>query len=76
MVSTITAPSSSTESCIESYIIGAFCALILALRLTVESNSLKPTTLTQAANGKPIFATSSGTLCNKVKSGVAQSSFP
>ena len=44
--------------------------------LTVESNSLNPTTLIHAANGKPIFATSSGTLCRSVKSAVAQSLLP
>ena len=76
IVSTITAPNSSTDNCCESNAKGAFCELILALILTVESNSLNPTTLIHAANGKPIFATSSGTLCRSVKSGVAQSLLP
>ena len=55
---------------------GAFWALTVALIATVESNSLNPTTLIQAANGKPIRATLSGTLGRIVKSGVAQSLFP
>ena len=49
---------------------------MLALMLTVESNSLNPTMLSQAANGRPIRATSSGTLWSRVKSGVAQSLLP
>ncbi len=76
IVSTITVPAPSMVSWSSSNIMGAFSAFKLALMLTDALNSLNPTTFTHAANGKPILATSSGTLGSRVKSGVAQSLLP
>ena len=76
MVSTTTAPSSSMDNICSLNETGAFAAFTLALKFTFPLKSLKPTVVTQAANGRPMRATSSGTLGRRVKSGVAQSLFP
>ena len=76
MVSTTTAPNSSILNIWSTLSSGALAELTEPDILTVESNSLNPTTLIHAANGKPILATLSGTLGKIVKSGVAQSLLP
>ena len=76
MVSTTTAPNSSMLNIWSMLSNAALAELTVPEILTIESNSLNPTTLIQAANGKPILATLSGTLGKIVKSGVAQSLLP
>ena len=76
MVSTTTAPNSSILNIWSTLSKAALAELIEPEIFTIESNSLNPTTLIQAANGKPILAILSGTLGKIVKSGVAQSLLP